>query len=92
VRPCLWAWRRGADGCRRIDGAPNFRRVPLTFSLSAAGQYEPDFDGKMVVGSGMPTVNGYVWRVFVRSVSLILQQASSCSRAGRCGTGRHELR
>lgn len=43
---------------RRIDGAPNFRRVPLTFTLNASGQCEPDFNDKMAVGSGMPTING----------------------------------
>ncbi|KAK7031227.1 hypothetical protein VNI00_013643 [Paramarasmius palmivorus] len=54
----------------RIEGAPNFRRVPLTLKLvtSKSGRSSPanetDFvvgtrpDGKMVCGSGMPTVDG----------------------------------
>ncbi|KAF7336949.1 hypothetical protein MVEN_02131300 [Mycena venus] len=50
----------------RIDGAPNFRRVPLTLpsmpspSLSPASSTESltPRDGKMVCGSGMPTVEG----------------------------------
>ncbi|EGO24423.1 hypothetical protein SERLADRAFT_438035 [Serpula lacrymans var. lacrymans S7.9] len=52
----------------RIDGSPNFRRVPLTLRLISSGQASPtdrtEFvvggasDGKMVCGSGMPTVQG----------------------------------
>ncbi|KAG7089324.1 hypothetical protein E1B28_011021 [Marasmius oreades] len=51
----------------RIEGSPNFRRVPLTLKLVASGRSSPsdetDFvvgveDGKMVCGSGMPTVEG----------------------------------
>ncbi|KAF9260086.1 hypothetical protein L218DRAFT_1079604 [Marasmius fiardii PR-910] len=52
----------------RIEGAPNFRRVPLTLKLVSSGSSTPtdetDFvvgtveDGKMVCGSGMPTVEG----------------------------------
>ncbi|KAL1753037.1 inositol hexakisphosphate-domain-containing protein [Schizophyllum commune] len=52
----------------RIDGAPNFRRVPLTLKLVTSGSNSPlegnGFvtgvleDGKMVCGSGMPTVQG----------------------------------
>ncbi|KII85117.1 hypothetical protein PLICRDRAFT_45241 [Plicaturopsis crispa FD-325 SS-3] len=52
----------------RIDGSPNFRRVPLTLRLVASGSSSPhdrtEFipgnpeDGKMVCGSGMPTVSG----------------------------------
>jgi hypothetical protein len=34
----------------RVDGAPNFRRVPLTFSLDESGQGLPDLDGKKVCG------------------------------------------
>lgn len=52
----------------RIEGAPNFRCVPLTlrlFSLSESSITQkdppPEFvkDGKTVCGSGMPTVEGY---------------------------------
>ena len=39
----------------RIDGAANFRRVPLTLELDGCAA-----DGKWVCGSGMPTVEGYV--------------------------------
>ncbi|KAH7884393.1 inositol hexakisphosphate-domain-containing protein [Phlebopus sp. FC_14] len=51
----------------RIEGSPNFRRVPLTLKLVSSGispanamQFVPDGvdDGKMVCGSGMPTVQG----------------------------------
>ncbi|KAH7925850.1 hypothetical protein BV22DRAFT_1033556 [Leucogyrophana mollusca] len=52
----------------RIDGSPNFRRVPLTLQLVSSGASSPadsaEFvvggaeDGKMVCGSGMPTVQG----------------------------------
>ncbi|KAG6374346.1 inositol hexakisphosphate-domain-containing protein [Boletus reticuloceps] len=51
----------------RIDGSPNFRRVPLTLMLRSSGGPIPDVsipllervtDGKMVCGSGMPTVQG----------------------------------
>ncbi|KAL0572602.1 hypothetical protein V5O48_009363 [Marasmius crinis-equi] len=52
----------------RIEGSPNFRRVPLTLKLVSSGRSTPttetDFvvntvgDGKMVCGSGMPTVDG----------------------------------
>ncbi|KIK55186.1 hypothetical protein GYMLUDRAFT_48165 [Collybiopsis luxurians FD-317 M1] len=50
----------------RIEGAPNFRRVPLTLRIRPASQasspteskIEPVADGKMVCGSGMPTVEG----------------------------------
>ncbi|KAJ8072928.1 hypothetical protein PM082_016488 [Marasmius tenuissimus] len=53
----------------RIEGSPNFRRVPLTLKLvtsdSSTPTEETDFvvgstvgDGKMVCGSGMPTVDG----------------------------------
>ncbi|KAK7690552.1 hypothetical protein QCA50_005650 [Cerrena zonata] len=52
----------------RIDGAPNFRRLPLTLRLvpsrSASPGESADFtnggaeDGKWVCGSGMPTVHG----------------------------------
>ncbi|KAG6919205.1 hypothetical protein DXG01_008503 [Tephrocybe rancida] len=54
----------------RIDGSPNFRRVPLTlrplepedFSDGEDGEDIPNKcldDGKTVCGSGMPTVEGY---------------------------------
>ncbi|KAG6856508.1 hypothetical protein H0H87_003701 [Tephrocybe sp. NHM501043] len=54
----------------RIEGSPNFRRVPLTlrpleaedFSEGEDGSNLPNKcsdDGKMVCGSGMPTVEGY---------------------------------
>jgi hypothetical protein len=39
----------------RIDGAANFRRIPLTLGLTDTG-----VEGKFVCGSGMPTVDGYV--------------------------------
>lgn len=52
----------------RIDGAPNFRRVPLTLKLVSSAATSPTEgpstitgvagDGKMVCGSGMPTVQG----------------------------------
>ncbi|KJA26349.1 hypothetical protein HYPSUDRAFT_36651 [Hypholoma sublateritium FD-334 SS-4] len=52
----------------RIDGSPNFRRVPLTLRprLTATGTSTPtsgtefavEDNGKMVCGSGMPTVEG----------------------------------
>ncbi|KAK0469504.1 inositol hexakisphosphate-domain-containing protein [Desarmillaria tabescens] len=51
----------------RIEGSPNFRRIPLTLLLSSSGESTPTVeqdqasiapDGKMVCGSGMPTVDG----------------------------------
>ncbi|KAF9000645.1 inositol hexakisphosphate-domain-containing protein [Cyathus striatus] len=48
----------------RIEGAPNFRRVPLTLrpiagrSVSEPTDFEVRECGKMVCGSGMPTVDG----------------------------------
>ncbi|KAK0194057.1 inositol hexakisphosphate-domain-containing protein, partial [Armillaria mellea] len=51
----------------RIEGSPNFRRIPLTLLLSPSGESTPTVeqdeasvapDGKMVCGSGMPTVDG----------------------------------
>ncbi|KAF9561985.1 hypothetical protein CPC08DRAFT_707027 [Agrocybe pediades] len=50
----------------RIEGAPNFRRIPMTLrpensgesSPSQAGQFSVEESGKMVCGSGMPTVEG----------------------------------
>ncbi|OCH86618.1 hypothetical protein OBBRIDRAFT_890367 [Obba rivulosa] len=52
----------------RIEGAPNFRRVPLTLCLVKSGTSSPSEDtefvaetaedGKWVCGSGMPTVQG----------------------------------
>ncbi|KAK0223506.1 inositol hexakisphosphate-domain-containing protein [Armillaria fumosa] len=51
----------------RIEGSPNFRRIPLTLLLSSCGESTPTVeqdeastapDGKMVCGSGMPTVDG----------------------------------
>ncbi|KAG7451357.1 uncharacterized protein BT62DRAFT_942232 [Guyanagaster necrorhizus] len=51
----------------RIEGSPNFRRIPLTLFLSSSGESTPSAeqdqpymasDGKMVCGSGMPTVDG----------------------------------
>ncbi|KAI0701909.1 inositol hexakisphosphate-domain-containing protein [Cerioporus squamosus] len=51
----------------RIEGAPNFRRVPLTLRLISTSASSPgsdhfDFvtgnDNKWVCGSGMPTVDG----------------------------------
>ncbi|KAI6025906.1 inositol hexakisphosphate-domain-containing protein [Pisolithus orientalis] len=48
----------------RIEGAPNFRRVPLTLKLVSSLPGDPTSvvvnagDGKMVCGSGMPTVQG----------------------------------
>ncbi|KAI0784287.1 inositol hexakisphosphate-domain-containing protein [Abortiporus biennis] len=52
----------------RIEGSPNFRRVPLTLQLVPSGSLSPsdraEFmagtadDGKWVCGSGMPTVQG----------------------------------
>ncbi|KAJ4494760.1 inositol hexakisphosphate-domain-containing protein [Lentinula edodes] len=50
----------------RIEGAPNFRRVPLTLRVKPASspfspmesRIEPVLEGKMVCGSGMPTVDG----------------------------------
>ncbi|KAG8783281.1 hypothetical protein FRC12_019885 [Ceratobasidium sp. 428] len=44
----------------RIDGAANFRRIPLTLGLSDHGP-----DGKWVCGSGMPTINGQVDILFL---------------------------
>ncbi|KAF5391632.1 hypothetical protein D9757_002462 [Collybiopsis confluens] len=50
----------------RIEGSPNFRRVPLTLRVKPVSRtsspiesrIEPVLDGKMVCGSGMPTVEG----------------------------------
>ncbi|KAF9048553.1 inositol hexakisphosphate-domain-containing protein [Panaeolus papilionaceus] len=50
----------------RIEGAPNFRRVPMTLQRTSAGKSSPspnvefmvEDKGKMVCGSGMPTVEG----------------------------------
>ncbi|KAJ7767113.1 inositol hexakisphosphate-domain-containing protein [Mycena metata] len=47
----------------RIDGAPNFRRVPLTLRSIPSPSSSPNSstdpcDEKMVCGSGMPTVEG----------------------------------
>ncbi|KAF9453485.1 hypothetical protein P691DRAFT_780955 [Macrolepiota fuliginosa MF-IS2] len=51
----------------RIEGSPNFRRIPLTLrpvSTKGSGSDAMDFmiedsiEGKMVCGSGMPTVEG----------------------------------
>ncbi|KAI0342721.1 hypothetical protein BDW22DRAFT_1357208 [Trametopsis cervina] len=51
----------------RIDGSPNFRRVPLMLQRVRSGKgsptEEPDFvaspdNGKYICGSGMPTVQG----------------------------------
>ncbi|KAJ3797672.1 inositol hexakisphosphate-domain-containing protein [Lentinula aff. detonsa] len=58
----------------RIEGAPNFRRVPLSlrvkpatsFSSQLESRIEPIFEGKMVCGSGMPTVEGYLKRALIR--------------------------
>lgn len=41
----------------RIEGSPNFRRVPLTFHISKSS-FVPNINGRMVCGSGMPTVEG----------------------------------
>ncbi|RDB25649.1 Paladin [Hypsizygus marmoreus] len=51
----------------RIEGSPNFRRVPLTLRPISSPLDEdeadviPEYveDGKMVCGSGMPTVDGF---------------------------------
>ncbi|KAI9567360.1 inositol hexakisphosphate-domain-containing protein [Boletus coccyginus] len=51
----------------RIDGSPNFRRLPLTLKLGSSEESIPEVsiallkcvdDGKMICGSGMPTVQG----------------------------------
>ncbi|KAG1726694.1 inositol hexakisphosphate-domain-containing protein [Suillus paluster] len=44
----------------RIEGSPNFRRVPLTLKLASSRSSSPidPADEKMVCGSGMPTVQG----------------------------------
>ncbi|KAF8150729.1 inositol hexakisphosphate-domain-containing protein [Crassisporium funariophilum] len=54
----------------RIEGSPNFRRVPMTLRPVASGSVSPtpassdalelvvEENGKMVCGSGMPTVEG----------------------------------
>lgn len=44
----------------RIEGSPNFRRVPLTLKLASSRASSPiDLaDEKMLCGSGMPTVQG----------------------------------
>ncbi|KAG1819922.1 inositol hexakisphosphate-domain-containing protein [Suillus variegatus] len=44
----------------RIEGSPNFRRVPLTLKLGSSRASSPvdSADGKMLCGSGMPTVQG----------------------------------
>ncbi|KAG2117755.1 inositol hexakisphosphate-domain-containing protein [Suillus clintonianus] len=44
----------------RIEGSPNFRRVPLTLKLASSRTSSPvdPADEKMVCGSGMPTVQG----------------------------------
>lgn len=52
----------------RIEGSPNFRRVPLTLQPLEHSEYADSEDGeqieylddgKMVCGSGMPTVDGF---------------------------------
>ncbi|KAG6332100.1 hypothetical protein ID866_6987 [Astraeus odoratus] len=47
----------------RIEGAPNFRRLPLTLKFASSSgdptlAFDGAGDGKMVCGSGMPTVQG----------------------------------
>jgi protein-tyrosine phosphatase len=44
----------------RIEGSPNFRRVPLTLRLASSRASSPidPADEKMLCGSGMPTVQG----------------------------------
>ncbi|KAG1860386.1 inositol hexakisphosphate-domain-containing protein [Suillus subluteus] len=44
----------------RIEGSPNFRRVPLTLKLASSRASSPidPADEKMLCGSGMPTVQG----------------------------------
>ncbi|KAG1720160.1 inositol hexakisphosphate-domain-containing protein [Suillus lakei] len=44
----------------RIEGSPNFRRVPLTLKLASSRSSSPvdSADEKMLCGSGMPTVQG----------------------------------
>ncbi|KAG1838839.1 inositol hexakisphosphate-domain-containing protein [Suillus tomentosus] len=44
----------------RIEGSPNFRRVPLTLKLGSSRASSPvdPADEKMLCGSGMPTVQG----------------------------------
>lgn len=44
----------------RIEGSPNFRRVPLTLKLASSRASSPidAADEKMLCGSGMPTVQG----------------------------------
>ncbi|PCH42051.1 hypothetical protein WOLCODRAFT_119866, partial [Wolfiporia cocos MD-104 SS10] len=52
----------------RIDGAPNFRRVPLSLRLVPSGSVSPSegakpssettYNGRWICGSGMPTVQG----------------------------------
>ncbi|KAL5486072.1 hypothetical protein ACEPAI_7116 [Sanghuangporus weigelae] len=43
----------------RIEGSPNFRRVPLIIQLSSITSANgTTYEGKMVCGSGMPTVQG----------------------------------
>lgn len=43
----------------RVDGSPNFRRVPLLFGETLTqGHTETDQAGPLVYGSGMPTVDG----------------------------------
>jgi hypothetical protein len=41
---------------RRIEGCPNFRRVPLTLSLSSSGPSTPSADAKDI--DGLPTIDG----------------------------------
>ncbi|KAG5647375.1 hypothetical protein DXG03_000443 [Asterophora parasitica] len=54
----------------RIEGSPNFRRVPLTLRPTGSAELSDEEgaeglevkyleDGKMVCGSGMPTVDGF---------------------------------
>ncbi|KIM67616.1 hypothetical protein SCLCIDRAFT_1210267 [Scleroderma citrinum Foug A] len=42
----------------RIEGSPNFRRSPLTLVSASLSRNDPTAGGKMVCGSGMPTLQG----------------------------------
>jgi hypothetical protein len=36
--------------CRRIEGSPNFRRVPLTLQLVSSGSSSPSDSAEFIVG------------------------------------------
>jgi hypothetical protein len=47
---------------RRIEGSPNFRRIPLDLGTFTVTQYGKKGVTEYVCGSGMPTAEGYVFQ------------------------------